>query len=292
MEKPRKVVLITGASSGIGKAAAMYLAKKDVIVYGTSRNPKMDEEMDKLGIRMVKMDLTEDCSVKDAVKEVMDKEGQIDVLFNNAGAGISGSLEDTSIDEFKGLFETNVFGMVRVVNEVLPHMRKAGGGTIINSSSIGGIIGLPYQGVYSSTKFAIEGYSEALSKEVKSFGVKVCIVEPGDFKTGFTASRVFASAVNSSSDYYEDFLKTVSVFEHDEIKGCNPELIGRLIYKITISKRPKLRYVVGYFSQKLSVLLKRFLPGRIFENIIIDYYMGKGIKTNNELERIDKRLKL
>lgn len=292
MEKQRKVVLITGASSGIGKSTALYLAKQGFIVYGTSRNPKPCQDLEGMGIKVIKMNLLEDESVKIAVKEVIDAEGRIDILFNNAGAGISGSLEDTSILEFKELFETNVFGMVRVINEVLPHMRKAGGGSIINSSSIGGIIGLPYQGVYSSTKFAVEGYSEALSKEVKKFGIKVCIIEPGDFKTGFTESRRFSKATTRTSEYYEDFLKTVSVFEYDEVNGCNPELIGKLIHKIINTKKPKLRYVVGYFSQRLSVLVKRFLPGRVFENIIIDYYMGKGIKANNELERIDKRLNL
>jgi NAD(P)-dependent dehydrogenase (short-subunit alcohol dehydrogenase family) len=292
MEMQRKVVLVTGASSGIGKATALYLAREGVIVYGTSRSLKTDKDLDKFGIRMLKMDLTEDASVKAAIKEVMDREGRIDALFNNAGAGISGALEDTKVEEFKELFDTNFFGVVRVINEVLPYMRKLGKGIIINSSSIGGLIGLPYQGVYSSTKFAVEGYSEALSKEVKRFGIKVCILEPGDFKTGFTASRKFSAATSKNSCYYEDFLKTVSVFENDEVRGCNPELIGKLINKIIHTKNPKLRYVVGNFEQKLSVFVKRFLPGRVFESIIVDYYMGKGIKTNDELERVDKRLNL
>ncbi|WP_139905122.1 SDR family oxidoreductase [Clostridium thermarum] len=292
MDKTRKVIFITGASSGIGKATALYLAKEGAIVYGTSRSPKIDKDMDKWNIRMITMDLTDEASVKAAVKGVMDREGRIDVLFNNAGSGISGALEDTNVEEIKELFETNFFGMVRVINEVLPHMRKLGTGIIINSSSIGGVIGLPYQGVYSSTKFAVEGYSEALSKEVRRFGIKVCILEPGDFKTGFTSRRKFSAATSKKSCYYEDFLKTVSVFESDEINGCNPEIIGKLINKIIHTSNPKLRYVVGNFEQKLSVLVKKFLPGRVFEKIIINYYMGKGIKTNDELERVDKRFNL
>jgi short-subunit dehydrogenase len=171
-------------------------------------------------------------------------------------------------------------------------MRRAGKGLVINSSSIGGLIGLPYQGVYSSSKFAVEGFSEALSKELKPFGIKVVILEPGDFKTGFTKGRKFSSLIKKNSAYYDDFLKTVSVFEYDEVNGCNPELIGKLLYKIINTNNPKLRYPVGYLNQKLSLVLKRFLPERIFEKIIIDYYMGKGIKSNHELERIDKRIRL
>lgn len=287
-----KVVLVTGASSGIGKATAVYLAARGITVYGTSRNPKQDEELSKMGIHMVKMDVTDDTSVKNAIKEVVDKEKCIHAVFNNAGSGISGALEDTSMDELKELFETNFFGMVRVINEVLPYMRKAGGGIIINSSSIGGVIGLPYQGVYSSTKFAVEGYSEALSKEVREFGIKICMIEPGDFRTGFTASRRFSKAASKQSAYYNSFLKTVSVFEKDELNGCEPELIGRLIYKIVRSKKPKLRYPVGMFFQKVIVFVKKLLPERFFEGLIVFYYMGRGIQTNGEMERVDKRLNL
>ncbi|NLZ48260.1 MAG: SDR family oxidoreductase [Clostridiales bacterium] len=292
MENKKKVVLITGASSGIGKATAIYLASKGLVVYGTSRKVVDDEELKKYNINMLKMDVGDEESVKQAINELILREGRIDSVFNNAGSGISGPLEETSIEEYKELFESNFFGMIRVVKEVLPHMRKAGKGLIINSSSIGGVIGLPYQGVYSSTKFAVEGFSEALSKELKPFGIKVVILEPGDFKTDFTKNRRFSSLMSKNSAYYDDFIKTVSVFEYDEIKGCNPEMIGKLLYKIINSNNPKLRYPIGYFNQKLSLLLKKFLPERIFEKIIINYYMGKGIKSNKELERIDKRIKL
>lgn len=292
MEKENKVVLITGASSGIGRAVAIYLSSKGFVVYGTSRKVNEDEELIKFNVKMLKMDVKDQHSVKEAVNEIILREGRVDVVFNNAGTGISGPLEETSIEEYKELFESNYFGMVRVVKEVLPHMRKSGGGLIINSSSIGGIIGLPYQGVYSSTKFAVEGFSEALSKELKPFGIKVVILEPGDFKTGFTKNRRFCVLMRKNSSYYEDFLKTVSVFEYDEINGCNPEVIGKLAYKIINSKNPKLRYPVGYLNQKLSIVLKKFLPERIFEKIIIDYYMGKGVKSNQELDRIDRRIKL
>lgn len=292
MKNQNKVAFITGASSGIGRAVALYLASKGLLVYGTSRKVSPDEELNKFNINMLTMDVKDEDSVKQAVNEVILREGRIDSVFNNAGTGISGPLEETNIDEYKELFESNYFGMVRVVKEVLPHMRKAGKGVIINSSSIGGVIGLPYQGVYSSSKFAVEGFSEALSKELKPFGIKVVILEPGDFKTGFTMNRRFAALTNKESAYYEDFIKTVSVIEYDEIKGCNPEVIGKLIYKIINTNNPKLRYPVGYFNQKLSLALKKILPEKVFEKIIIDYYMGKGIKSNDELERIDSRIKL
>ena len=292
MEKQNKIVLITGASSGIGRAASIYLASRGFVVYGTSRKVRDDEELNKYNINMLKMDVRDDDSVRQAVKEIISREGRIDSVFNNAGTGISGPLEETTLEEYKELFESNYFGMVRIVKEVLPHMRRAGKGLIINSSSIGGVIGLPYQGVYSSTKFAVEGFSEALSKELKPFGIKVVIIEPGDFKTGFTKNRRFSTLIHKNSAYYEDFIKTASVFEYDEVNGCNPELIGKLLFKIINTKNPKLRYPVGYFNQKLSLVLKKILPERIFEKIIIDYYMGKGIKNNQELERIDRRIKL
>ncbi|MDP4090230.1 MAG: SDR family oxidoreductase [Bacillota bacterium] len=313
MEEDRKVVLVTGASSGIGKATAIYLSERGIKVYGTSRNPNVgskqdnagvhmikmdateaaaDSELDGSGVHMLKMDVTDAASVKNAISEVMRRENRIDAVFNNAGSGISGALEDTNLEEFKELFEANFFGMVRVVNEVLPHMRKAGKGIVINSSSIGGVIGLPYQGVYSSTKFAVEGYSEALSKEVKRFGIKVCMVEPGDFRTGFTASRRFSKATSKDSAYYEDFLKTVSAFEKDELNGCNPKMIGKVIFRIVNSKRPRLRYPVGMVFQKIILFMKKFLPGRFYEKLIIFYYMGRGIQTNKEMERVDKRLNL
>ena len=195
------------ASSGIGKAVAIYLASKGLVVYGTSRKGRTDKELDKFHVKMLKMDVREDQSVSEAVEEVISREGRIDVLFSNAGTGISGPLEETSIEEYKDLFESNFFGMVRVMKEVLPHMRRAGKGLVINSSSIGGLIGLPYQGVYSSSKFAVEGFSEALSKELKPFGIKVVILEPGDFKTGFTKGRKFSSLIKKNSAYYDDFLK-------------------------------------------------------------------------------------
>lgn len=283
-------MLITGASSGIGRATALYLAERGIKVYGTSRSGKGDDELKSREISMVAMDVTDDDSVKGAIEEILTKEGTIDVLVNNAGSGISGPLEETSMEEFKNLFEINFFGTVRVINNVLPTMRKKKSGIIINTSSIGGIIGLPFQGVYSSTKFAIEGYTEALSKELNEFGIKVCMLQPGDFHTGFTKNRIFTKATNENSPYYKSFVKTVAVFEHDENNGCNPEKIGRLIFRIVSSRSVKERYLVGYFFQKLSVLLKKVLPGRMFEKIILSYYIKKGDLSDAKAKDIEKSI--
>ena len=181
-----QVILITGASSGFGKVTAQTLAGKGYVVYGTSRriaNGNIGQ------IRMLIADVTDENSVRSAVNRIMDEQGHIDVLINNAGMGIGGALEMATDEEISSQMDTNFMGMVRMCRAVLPIMRKQRQGKIINISSIAGRIAVPYQGFYSASKFAIEGYSEALSMEVYPFGIKVCVVEPGDFNTGFTASR-------------------------------------------------------------------------------------------------------
>ncbi len=271
----KKVVFITGATSGIGKACANYLASKGIRVYGTGRSLPKEDGSAMENLILLPMDITKEESIKEAIDYVLEKEGRIDVLFNNAGMGISGSIEDTTIEEAKYIFETNFFGIMRVCNIVLPVMRSQKSGLIINSSSIGGVIGLPFQGFYSASKFAVEGFSEALSKEVKPFGLKVCILEPGDFRTSFTSSRKLVKQANEASPYHSQFVKAMEVIEKDENGGCDPEAIAKLIYKIISSKRPALRYEVGYISQKFALFVKKILPDRLFENIIINHYTAK-----------------
>ena len=182
-----RIILITGASSGIGKSCAEYLSKKGFIVFGTSRNASFPPK--DIGGKypiMIKMDINDDDSIKNAIEYIIKEFGRIDVLINNAGYGIGGAIEDYTIEKVKEQFETNFFGQLRVCNSILPIMRNQQSGLIINISSIGGLLGLPFQGLYSATKFAIEGMTEALRMEVKEFGIKVVLVEPGDFKTSFT----------------------------------------------------------------------------------------------------------
>lgn len=265
-----RVVLITGASSGFGKATAEYLSEKGFRVYGTSRTAVNGEGNG--SFTMVRMDVADDNSVNAAVEYVLQKEGRIDVLFNNAGIGISGSIEDTTIDEAKLIFETNFFGVMRVTRAVLPVMRDQKEGYIINTSSIGGVIGLPFQGLYSSTKFAVEGFTEALSKEVRPFGIKVSMVEPGDFRTGFTASRKYVKNSGEGSAYRERFLNAMKIIEHDETNGCLPIEMAKTVYKIISSKNPGLRYKIGFRLQRAAAFLKKIMPERIYERLLIKYY--------------------
>jgi len=265
-----RVVLITGASSGIGEACAKRLAAEGDRVYGTSRHPK--EEASVPGLRMIVMDVNSDESVAAAIDEIVRVEGRIDVVVNNAGFGIAGAVEDTSIEEAKALFETNFFGMLRICRVVLPVMRKSQRGTIVNISSLGGRIGLPYQGLYSATKFAVEGMSEALRMEVRQFGVHVIMIEPGDFRTGFTANRHYVAGVRDNSAYAGGFERTIKVAEKDEQTGSSPEQIARLLVRILRNNSPRVRYSVGGISQRGAAVLKGLLPSRTFEWALMKYY--------------------
>lgn len=261
-----KVILITGVSSGIGKASAEYLAQQGHIVFGTSRFPGSYPKPK--GYTMLQMDVTEVDSIQTAVNQIMEDKGKIDVLINNAGFGIAGAMEHTSLDKAKEQFETNFFGTVRLIKSVLPIMRKQDSGLIINISSIGGLIGLPYQSMYSASKFAVEGLTESLYKELHSSKIKITLVEPGDFKTSFTAKREIPKDVKQSIA----FNSTLQIIENDENSGQAPKLIGKLIDKIINSSNPRLRYTVGAFDQRLSVLLKRLLSNRFFDWIIMKHY--------------------
>ncbi|MEA3239233.1 MAG: SDR family oxidoreductase [Candidatus Bipolaricaulota bacterium] len=264
------MVLITGASSGIGKACAERLASEGDRVYGTSRHPK--EEASVPGLQMIAMDVNDDESVAATIERIVQAEGRIDVLVNNAGFGIGGAVEDTSIEEAKALFETNFFGMLRVCRRALPVMRKVRHGTIVNVSSLGGRIGLPYQGLYSATKFAVEGMSEALRMEVRQFGIRVIMIEPGDFRTGFTKNRRYVAAAQQDSVYSGSFGRTIKVAEKDEQTGSSPEQISRLLVRILHNSSPRVRYSVGGISQRGAAVLKGLLPSRTFEWALMKYY--------------------
>ena len=262
-----KIVLVTGASSGFGKATAELLAAKGYKVYGTSRH-KMEDKR----IRFIEMDVRDRESVRRGVEKIVEESGRIDILVNNAGMGIGGSLELATGEEVEAQMGTNFGGCVNVCQAVLPLMRREGSGQIINLSSIGGVMGLPYQGFYSASKFAIEGFSEALAAEVKGFGIKVSIVEPGDFATNFTARRRISENTEKNGAYGESFRRSMSIIEKEENNGLKPEKLAKTIAKIIESRRPRLRYVVANLEQKLSVLLKRFLPGNMFVDILRNYY--------------------
>ena len=266
-----KVILVTGASSGIGRACAIALSQQGHHVYGTSRSLRSADG----DFTMLSMDVTNTATVQAAVQTLLEREGRIDVVVNNAGIGYGGAVEDTAIEEAHATFETNFFGALRVCHAVLPAMRAQKSGTIINISSIGGMISLPFQGLYSASKYALEAMSEALRMEVKRFGIHVVLLEPGDTSTQFTANRRSARGAEENSIYREVYRGTLARIEADERNGAAPETIARTVLRIVASPRPKVRYVVGPFYQKLAILVKRLIPSGLFERIIMTNY---GIK--------------
>ena len=265
----KKIILITGISSGFGKQTAELLATKGHTVYGTVRR---DAEINSL-VNGIKLDLTNINSIRQAVQSVLLKEGRIDVLINNAGMHTGGPIETSPIENIILQMDTNFLGMVHLTREILPVMRKQGGGTIINISSIGGLMGLPFQAFYSAGKFAIEGFSEALRMEVKQFKIKVVLINPGDFHTNNSANRRnYLAPTDINEPYHEQFTKTLAVIEKDESNGWEPLVLARKIVKIVDCKNPRQKYIIASFEQKLAVILKYILPGKWFRKILEDHY--------------------
>jgi len=218
------------------------------------------------------MDVTRDESVHQAVDFIVREAGRLDVVVNNAGFGVAGAVEDTSIEEAKAQLETNFFGVLRVCRAVLPMMRAQGEGLIVNISSLGGIIALPFQALYSASKFAVEGLTEALRMEVRPFGIRVTLVEPGDMRTEFTARRVRVAASGEGSAYRSFFERVIRVVEEDEQHGGSPEAVAILLERILRSPNPAPRYRVGPAFQRLAAVLKGVMPGRLFEWALMKYY--------------------
>lgn len=268
------VVLITGASSGIGQALAATLMEKGYKVYGTSRKANFDSpvkaENGKGSLQMIPLDVCSDASIKNAIDYILSREASIDILVNNAGFGIAGSVEDTSPEEALSQFDTNFFGVLRVCRAVLPKMRERRQGLIVNISSVAGLISIPYQAMYSASKYAVEAMTEALRLEVKPFGIKVSMVEPGDTKTGFTDKRQYVKA-SSSSVYSESFTKSIKTMEKDEQNGPTPKTVVNAVLKAINAKNPPIRITAG-FSYKALVFLKRILPSKLVEFILGKIY--------------------
>lgn len=264
-----KTILITGASSGIGKAVGEYLTKKGHKVIGTSRNPDNQSG----AFEIIKLDVTDDQSVDDAFQLIFDRYDKIDVLINNAGIGICGPIECTSINESKSQFETNYFGVIRVTNKMLPHFRANKSGLIINISSLGGLIGMPFQGHYSATKFALEGFTEALRMELLPFNINVCNINPGDFKTPFSTNRRFTDTMESA--YKDKFNQFMKMYENDEENGSDPIMIAKLVHGLTKKSKTKIRYMVGKKSQTIAFPIKRLLGSSLFESVVMGLWKAK-----------------
>jgi short-subunit dehydrogenase len=269
-----KIVLITGISSGFGKATAAILAGKGNTVYGISRRQSTDL---KAGIKVLQADVTDAVSVQKAVATLLEKEGRIDVLINNAGMGISGSIEDSTPEDISLQMNTNFNGYVNMIQAVLPGMRMQNGATIVNISSIGGLMGLPYQGFYSASKFAVEGLSEALRMELIPYNIKVIVIQPGDFFTNFTANRKPVQKSGAGGAYENQFQKSLAIIEKDEKGGLSPDFLAKKLSRILEQKNPCHHYIIATLEQKFAVLLKRILPGSWFSKILSSHY---GIKAS------------
>ncbi|WP_438964638.1 SDR family oxidoreductase [Winogradskyella sp.] len=263
-----KVVLITGGSSGIGKAIGEFLIKKGFNVYGTSRNPSSYKESK---FPLVALDVTHSQSITNCIDEVLSHTSKIDVLINNAGAGITGPIEEIPEDEIKRNFETNLFGPINVIKAVLPSMRKNKSGLIINITSIAGYMGLPYRGVYSASKGALEIITESFRMELKSFNIEMTNVAPGDFATNIAAGRYHAPVIDNSP-YKEQYEASLKMMDEHVDGGNDPNEMAEAILKIINTPKPKIHYKVGVFMQKFSIVLKRILPDKVYEKLLMNHY--------------------
>ncbi|MQW57478.1 oxidoreductase [Sinorhizobium meliloti] len=255
------VALVTGASSGIGLATAKALVEAGYRVFGTSRKPVADSH----GITMLLCDVTDDASVQALINEIIERTGRIDLVVNNAGIGLLGGAEESSIAQAQRLFDVNVFGVARVVNAVLPVMHKQKGGRIINMSSILGLIPSPYNAFYASTKHAVEGYSESLDHEVRGFGIRVVLVQPGVTRTSFEENLTRAD--QPLSIYQSERVRTENLMRTWVAKGDDPQVVADTVVKAATAKKPRLRYSAGKQSGQVRSL-RRFMPERLVDRIL------------------------
>jgi NAD(P)-dependent dehydrogenase (short-subunit alcohol dehydrogenase family) len=269
MEQRSPVVLVTGVSSGIGLAIASAFAGEGFRVFGTSRQPQRAKPIP--GVELVQVDLTSAESVTGAVSAVIQRAGRIDVLVNNAGFGVFGAAEESSIAQAQQLFDTNFFGLVRLIREVLPYLRAQGSGRIINISSVLGFLPAPYGALYAASKHAVEGYSESLDHETREFGVRVSVVQPGYTNTSFEANAAEAdSPIESYATIREHVQQVLTEAVH---AGDDPAVVAQVVLKAATSRTPKLRYPAGPLARRLS-LLKKVAPATLLD---------RGIRKANKL---------
>lgn len=264
-----KVVFITGASSGIGKAIGLHLHEKGYIVFGTSRSPIKYEGA--IPFSLLKLDVTKPETITEAVSQIISKVGKIDVLVNNAGVGITGPVEETPTDEIRNAFETNFYGPLHVIKAVLPQMRKQNCGHIINVTSIAGYMGLPYRGIYSATKAALEITTEAYRMETQQFGIKMTNIAPGDFATNIASGRYHAPVLDNSP-YKNAYGATLEMMNTHVDAGNDPSDMAKAVQQIIETKHPKIHYKVGALLQKFSIVLKRVLPDKTYERMLMKHY--------------------
>ena len=220
---------------------------------------------------LIRLDVKLPESVQEAVSEVISRAGRLDVLINNAGVGITGPIEETPHEEILNVFDTNFHGPVHMMKAVLPQMRKQGGGLIINTTSIAGYMGLPFRGYYSATKGALNLVTEALRMETKKFGISITNLAPGDFATNIAAGRYHAPVMKDSA-YKEEYQRSLDLMNEHVDAGGDPLQVAKKVHQIILKKKTKVHYPVGEFMQRLSLVLKRILPGRIYEKLLLNHY--------------------
>jgi NAD(P)-dependent dehydrogenase (short-subunit alcohol dehydrogenase family) len=264
------VVLITGASSGVGQATAELLAQRGFKVFGTSRNPPIAKVMPP--VVMLPLDVRADDSVRACVETVLSQSAHLDILINNAGYELAGALEELSAEEIRGQFETNFFGAVRMIHAVLPSMRRRKRGHIINVSSLAGLTPIPFLGIYSASKFALEGYTEALRHELRPFNVRVSLIEPAFLKTSMMNHRqVGATLIPEYDQWRRRALEAVRSFEQ---KGLGPEVVAHTVLEIISHNTSRLRHLIGRQAHSIA-RLRRFLPAALYE---------QGVRRNFSLD--------
>jgi NAD(P)-dependent dehydrogenase (short-subunit alcohol dehydrogenase family) len=266
-----RVVLITGASSGVGKSIARLLSQRGYKVFGTSRNPANAESIP--DVEMLSLDVRADESARACVDALSSRSGRIDVLINNAGYELAGALEELSSEEVRAQFETNFFGVVRMVNAVLPIMRRQKRGHIINVSSLAGRSAIPFLGFYSASKFALEGYTEALRHEVKPFHIHVSLTEAGFLRTPMMENR--QGGAHQMTEYEPWRQRALNAIRAVEEKAPGPELVADALFGIMSSQTPRLRYLIGRQAKSVA-RLQRFLPAGMYE---------QGVRRNFSLDR-------
>lgn len=270
MASKAKVALVTGTSSGIGKEAAHKLKAAGFVVYGAARRVDRMRDLEKDGINVIALDVTDEQSVQDCVKTIYEREGRIDILVNNAGYGSYGAIEEVPVSEAKSQFEVNLFGLARLTQAVLPAMRANRFGRVINISSMGGKIYTPFGGWYHATKFAVEGFSDCLRLEVERFGIDVVVIEPGGIKTEWGAiaadhlrktsgSGVYASDANKAAD------SMAKNYQGNRLSP--PSVIAKAIVEAATASRPRTRYAVG-FGAKPILFMRHWLSDRMFDKLI------------------------
>ncbi|WP_447642842.1 MULTISPECIES: oxidoreductase [Chitinophagaceae] len=262
-----KTVLVTGASAGIGKATAIYLAQNGYKVYGAARRLEKLQELKSFGINPIALDVTNNESAAICINQIIKETGSIDVLVNNAGAGFYGALEDVPLSDAKNMIDVNLFGVARLIQLVLPNMRNNKSGKIVNISSIGGKIGMPMGSWYNASKFAIEGLSDALRNEVKQFGIDVIVVEPGGTNSEMTGIGLEYVTRISGKTAYKKLAESI-VKMYTEMKASEPIVIAKLIKKSIEAHNPKTRYSGGAMAKPM-LLMKKLLSDKLFDRILM-----------------------